>query len=199
WGDSLKLTTSLLLGLFTKPAISAHPGPIVQAGGNVTLRCHPPLLLDKFMLHKKVNNGHFQRCGEVLPGGHAAADFSIGPMTSGSEGTYRCYGSLSRSPFVWSAPSDPVDIVITGSTARTCTSPMDPRSTEDLAIMDGEPQEDQAVSNEDSPAEDVIYAHLDLGTLSERLNTPTPLSPMHLFPEPSIYEEFNVMKDRDEP
>ena len=48
--------------------------------------------------------------------------------------------------------------------------------------------------SQDSPAEDVTYAHLDLGTLSERLNTPTPLSPMHPFPKPSIYEEFNVKK-----
>ena len=54
-------------------------------------------------------------------------------------------------------------------------------------------------STQDSPAEDVIYAHLNLGTLSERLNTPTPLSPMHPFPEPSIYEEFDVKKGRDEP
>ena len=30
WGDSLKLTSSLLLGVFTKPSISAHPGPLVQ-------------------------------------------------------------------------------------------------------------------------------------------------------------------------
>ncbi|OWK15749.1 hypothetical protein Celaphus_00004890 [Cervus elaphus hippelaphus] len=134
WSDPSNPLVLCVTGVFTKPAISAHPGPIVRAGGNVTLRCHSPLLLHKFMLHKKVNNGHFQRCGEVLPGGHAAADFSISPMTSGSEGTYRCYGSLSRSPYVWSAPSDPVDIVITGSTARTCTSPMDPRSTEEAGL-----------------------------------------------------------------
>ena len=118
-GDSLNLTTSLLLGVFTKPSISAHPGPIVRAGGNVTIRCHSPLLLDKFMLHKKGNNGLFQRHGEVFTGGHASADFSIGPMTSGRAGTYRCYGSLSRSPSEWSAPSDPVDIVITGECVQT--------------------------------------------------------------------------------
>ena len=118
-GDSLKLTTSLLLGVFTKPSISVHPGPIVRAGGNVTLRCHSPLLLDKFMLHKKGSNGHFQTHGETLTGGHASADFSIGPMTSGSAGTYRCYGSLSHSPSEWSAPSDPVDIVITGECVQT--------------------------------------------------------------------------------
>ena len=40
WDDSLKLTTSLLLGVFTKPSISAHPRPLMQVGENVTLGCH---------------------------------------------------------------------------------------------------------------------------------------------------------------
>ncbi|XP_065776881.1 putative killer cell immunoglobulin-like receptor like protein KIR3DP1 [Muntiacus reevesi] len=330
----------VVTGVFTKPAISAHPGPLMKAGGHVTLRCHSPLLLDKFILQQGNSTGHFQRHRETFTGGHAAADFFIGPMTLGSVGTYRCYGSLSRSPYEWSAPSDPMDIIITGlskkpflsaqvgpvvrsgenvtllcssksafdqfhllregenlgrplaggrgprgalqaefplgpgtpahsgayscygsftrspymwsepsdplllsvtgSTISTCPSPMDPHTTEEagllqersialsivlglaiaftstsiflaalfchwcstpnhLAIMEGEPQEDRAVSGVDSPAEDVIYAHLNLGTLSERLNTPTPLSPMHPFPEPSAYEEFNVKKDRAEP
>ena len=85
----------------------------------MTIRCHSPLLLNKLMLHKKGSTGHFQRRGETFTGGHASADFSIGPMTSGSAGTYRCYGSLSHSPYEWSAPSDPVDIVITGECVQT--------------------------------------------------------------------------------
>ncbi|KAB0339600.1 hypothetical protein FD754_023800 [Muntiacus muntjak] len=108
----------VVTGVFTKPAISANPGPVVQAGGHVTIRCHSPLLLDKFILHQENSTGHFQRHRETFTGGHAAADFSIGPTTSGSEGTYRCYDSLSRSPFEWSAPSDPVDIVITGDLSK---------------------------------------------------------------------------------
>ena len=118
-GDSLKLTTSLLLGVFTKPAISAHPGPLMKAGENVTLRCQSPLLFDKFILRQENSTWHFQTRGEMLLGGHASADFSIGPMTLAREGSYRCYGSLSRSPYEWSAPSDPVDIVITGECVQT--------------------------------------------------------------------------------
>ena len=38
----------------------------------------------------------------------------------------------------------------------------------------------------------MIFAHLNHRTLSERLLTPTPLSPMHLSAETSIYEEFDV-------
>ncbi|XP_065775559.1 putative killer cell immunoglobulin-like receptor like protein KIR3DP1 [Muntiacus reevesi] len=104
----------VVTGVFTKPFISAHPGPLVQAGGHVTLRCHSQLLFDKFILHQENSTGLFQRHRETFTGGHAAADFFIGPITSGSAGTYRCYGSLSRSPSEWSAPSDPMDIIITG-------------------------------------------------------------------------------------
>ena len=119
WGDSLKLTTSLLLGVFTKPSISAHPGPIMQRGKNVTLRCHSPVVFDKFILHQESSTGHFQRRGGMLTGGHCTADFVIGPMSLASVGTYRCYSSLSSSPYEWSAPSDPVDIVITGECGQT--------------------------------------------------------------------------------
>ena len=48
------------------------------------------------------------------------------------------------------------------------------------------------LSSQDSAAEDVIYAHLDLGTLSKRRFTPAPLRPMHPSVEPIIYEEFNI-------
>ena len=120
WGDSLKLTPSLLLDVSTKPSISAHPGPLVHAGENVTLRCHSSLLFETFIPHKKSSTGHFQRCGETFTGGHAPADFFIGPMTAGSAGSYRCYGSVRHSPYEWSAPTDPVDIIITGECGQTC-------------------------------------------------------------------------------
>ncbi|KAM9225478.1 killer cell immunoglobulin-like receptor 2DL3 [Dugong dugon] len=35
-------------------------------------------------------------------------------MTLAHAGTYRCYGSLSHSPYEWSVPSDPLKLVITG-------------------------------------------------------------------------------------
>ena len=119
WGDSLKLTSSLLLGVFIKPSISAHPRPLMRAGENVTLHCQSLLWFDKFILHQENFTGHFQRHGQMLTGGHATADFSFGRMTLANVGTYRCYGSFSHSPYVWSAPSDPVDIIISGEYGQT--------------------------------------------------------------------------------
>ncbi|XP_045019511.1 putative killer cell immunoglobulin-like receptor-like protein KIR3DX1 [Bubalus bubalis] len=112
----------VVTGVFTKPSISAHPGPLVQRGENVTLHCHSSVVFDKFILHQESSTGHLQRRGEMLTGGHAAADFVIGPMTLASAGTYRCYGSLSGSPYEWSAPSDPMDIVITGLSKKPSLS-----------------------------------------------------------------------------
>ncbi|XP_052512329.1 putative killer cell immunoglobulin-like receptor like protein KIR3DP1 [Budorcas taxicolor] len=341
WSDVSDPLPIMVTGVSTKPSISAHPGPLVHAGENVTLRCHSSLLFETFILHKKSSTGHFQRHRETFTGGHARADFVIGPMTLASAGTYRCYGSLSRSPYEWSAPSDPVDIIITGqskkpslsahggptvrsgenvtlvcssseidfdqfhllregenlgrplaagrgpggalqaefplgpgspahsgvyrcygsfshspyswsdssdplflsvtgSTTSTRPSTMDAHTTEEtqlpqehsstwyivlglsiaftstsiilaalvchwcstpnhVAIMDGEPMEDRTVNGEDSAAEDVVYAHLDLGTLSESQSTPAPLRPMHPSAEPIIYEEFNINQDHAEP
>ncbi|KAB0338779.1 hypothetical protein FD754_024343 [Muntiacus muntjak] len=348
------------LGVLTKPAISAHPGPLVQEGRNVTLHCHSQLLFDKFILHQENSTGHFQRRGETLTGGYAAADFSIGPMTLARVGTYRCYGSFSHSPnewsppvspwilssqvsltkkpslsaqrgpvvrsgenmtllcsfegafdqfhllregenlgrwlaggrgprgalqaefplgpgapshsgvyrlygsftcspYTWSDPSDPCSCLSQegylltpsvffplGCTTSSCPSPMDPHTTEeawlpqghssllhlllrlsiafiytiiflavlvcywltknldpfplaDVAVMEGEAKEDRAVKSEDSPAGDVIYTHLNHRTLSERLFTPTPLSPTHLSADRSMFEEFDVNQDHAEP
>ena len=55
------------------------------------------------------------------------------------------------------------------------------------------------LSSQDSAAEDVIYVHLDLGTLSKRWFTTTTLGPMYRSTEPIIYEEFNINQDHAEP
>ncbi|KAM7232859.1 hypothetical protein CapIbe_014995 [Capra ibex] len=112
----------VVTGVSTKPTISAHPGPLVQVGENVTLRCHSLVWFDNFTLHQENSTGLSQRPGQMLTGGYAAADFFIGPMTLASAGTYRCYGSLRRSPYEWSTPSDPVDIIITGRSKKPSLS-----------------------------------------------------------------------------
>ena len=54
-------------------------------------------------------------------------------------------------------------------------------------------------SSQDPAAEDVIFIHLDHRTLSERLFTPTPLSPLHLLAETNMHEEFDVNRDHADP
>ena len=47
------------------------------------------------------------------------AVFPVGPVSSSQGGTYRCYGSSNSTPNVWSQPSDPLHLKITGEVAHT--------------------------------------------------------------------------------
>ena len=46
------------------------------------------------------------------------ANFPIMSVTAAHSGTYRCYSFLSSSPYLWSTPSDPVVLVVTGKWVR---------------------------------------------------------------------------------
>ncbi|KAK2505761.1 hypothetical protein MC885_019646 [Smutsia gigantea] len=104
----------VVTGVLTRPSISAHPGSPVHAGAHVTLCCHSQLLFDTFILHREGGTQYSQQHREQFPGGHSRARFSMGPLTPAGGGTYRCYGSFSHAPQEWSAPSDPLDVVVAG-------------------------------------------------------------------------------------
>ncbi|XP_011787896.1 PREDICTED: putative killer cell immunoglobulin-like receptor-like protein KIR3DX1 [Colobus angolensis palliatus] len=106
----------IVTGLFTKPSISAHPSSLVHTGARVSLRCRSPLAFDAFVLYKEEHKQHSRQLDEGMEAGshYVQAVFSMGPITPAHAGTYRCCGSFNRSPYEWSAPSDPLDIVITG-------------------------------------------------------------------------------------
>ncbi|XP_017716377.1 PREDICTED: putative killer cell immunoglobulin-like receptor-like protein KIR3DX1 [Rhinopithecus bieti] len=110
---SLKIVVT---GLFAKPSISAHPSSLVHAGARVRLCCHSELAFDEFILYKEGNTQHSQQYGKMIQAGHhlSKAVFSMGPVTPAHAGAYRCCGSFNHSRYMWSAPSDPLDIVITG-------------------------------------------------------------------------------------
>ncbi|KAL4831306.1 hypothetical protein H8958_009872 [Nasalis larvatus] len=101
-------------GVHKKPSLRALPGPLVKSGETVILQCSSDTVFEHFFLHSE---GTFeeplQLVGE-LHGGGSQANYSIGPTPSDPSGTYQCYGSVTHSPYVLSAPSDPLDIVITG-------------------------------------------------------------------------------------
>ncbi|XP_045019500.1 putative killer cell immunoglobulin-like receptor like protein KIR3DP1 isoform X4 [Bubalus bubalis] len=189
----------VITGLSKKPSLSAQEGPVVRSGENVTLVCSSESTFDQFHLLRDGENLGSPLAGGRSPHGALQAEFPLGPGTPDHSGVYRCYGSFTHSPYSWSDSSDPLFLSVTGSTTSTCPSTMDPHTTEDVAVMEGEPNEDRTVNSEDPAAEDVIYAHLNHGTLSKRLFTPAPLSPMHPFTEPIIYEELNVNQDHAEP
>ncbi|XP_058386233.1 leukocyte immunoglobulin-like receptor subfamily A member 2 [Diceros bicornis minor] len=109
--DPLELLVS---GVYSAPSLSAHPGPAVALGGNVSLSCSSESPLDTFHLLKEggadparhMELRIYRRRGQVI--------FPVGPVNTSHGGTYRCYGSHSSYPYVWSLPSDPLHLMVTG-------------------------------------------------------------------------------------
>uniref|UniRef100_A0A2K5KT05 Immunoglobulin domain-containing protein n=1 Tax=Cercocebus atys TaxID=9531 RepID=A0A2K5KT05_CERAT len=104
----------MVTGVHRKPSLLALPGPLVKSGETVTLQCSSDIVFEYFFLHSEVNFEKPLHLVGELHGGGSQANYSIRPTTSALTGTYRCYGSVTHSPYVLSAPSDPLDIVITG-------------------------------------------------------------------------------------
>ncbi|XP_064236913.1 putative killer cell immunoglobulin-like receptor like protein KIR3DP1 [Aotus nancymaae] len=104
----------IVTGIHRKPSLLALPAPLVKSGETVILQCWSDIMSEHFLLHREgVTEDLLCLLGESCDGG-SQANFSIGPMTTHLAGTYRCYGSVTHSPYEWSAPSDPLGIVITG-------------------------------------------------------------------------------------
>nr|XP_008524147.1 PREDICTED: leukocyte immunoglobulin-like receptor subfamily A member 6 isoform X1 [Equus przewalskii] len=97
------------------PTLSAHPGPTVAPGENVTLRCQTRRLFDTFYLSKKGKTCPPLYLRSQYQDGKFQASFLMNPVTLDHGGTYRCYGSLNSTPFLLSHPSDPLELVVTGA------------------------------------------------------------------------------------
>ncbi|KAF6288037.1 hypothetical protein mRhiFer1_005111 [Rhinolophus ferrumequinum] len=98
----------LIKGLYEKPFLSTDQGRVMMPGQNISLQCgsaHVPF--DRFLLTKE---------GEAsLPqhqNGEHQGNFTVGPVNLSFSGNYRCYGWHSGSPYVWSAPSDALELVV---------------------------------------------------------------------------------------
>ncbi|XP_058529942.1 leukocyte immunoglobulin-like receptor subfamily B member 2 [Ochotona princeps] len=104
----------LVAGMFQKPWLQAQPGPSVSWGTAVALRCGSEEGLDTFLLHREGSDDPPQRLrvqGTATP---TQVTFTLSPVTSAHGGTYRCYGSHSSDPYLWSHPSDPLRLEVSG-------------------------------------------------------------------------------------
>ncbi|XP_012355472.2 leukocyte immunoglobulin-like receptor subfamily B member 1 isoform X2 [Nomascus leucogenys] len=118
--DPLELVVT---GVYNRPTLSALPSPVVTSGGNVTLQCVSQLAFDGFILCKEGEDEHPQ-CLNSQPRtrGWSWAVFSVGPVSPSRRWSYRCYGYDSRSPYVWSSPSDLLELLVPGVSKKPSLS-----------------------------------------------------------------------------
>ena len=111
--------------MYREPSLSAQPGALVPLGDSLTLQCRSEPGFDRFALTKNEGPTPPQRLD-----GQQSPEFPLGPVSLTHEGRYKCYSGHNLS-YVWSAPSTPLDILITGE--EPCPGPCPDRLFRALA------------------------------------------------------------------
>ena len=104
-------------GAYDKPSLSSMTGIMAPSGENVKLRCFSTLKFDASILMKKDGVHTIQNQISTSEGGGHQAVFLLNHVSSTQTGTYRCYGVFGHYPYVWSHPSDRLQLWVTGEEA----------------------------------------------------------------------------------
>ncbi|ERE60271.1 leukocyte immunoglobulin-like receptor subfamily B member 3-like protein, partial [Cricetulus griseus] len=115
-------------GLSKKPSLLTLQGHILDPGKSLTLQCCSDINYDRFVLHKVRESDFTQNYGQRTHSGLSLANFTLGSVSNSTGGQYRCYGAHNLSSEL-SAPSDALDIMITGQLPFTSFLSVKPNST----------------------------------------------------------------------
>nr|XP_054394944.1 leukocyte immunoglobulin-like receptor subfamily B member 1 isoform X3 [Pongo abelii] len=123
WSEPSDPLELVMTGAYSKPTLSALPSPVVTSGGKVILQCEAQVAFGGFTLCKEGEEEHPQ-CLNSQPHAHGSsrAIFSMGPVSPSRRWLYRCYGYDSRTPYVWSLPSDLLELLVPGVSKKPSLS-----------------------------------------------------------------------------
>ncbi|XP_047298991.1 leukocyte immunoglobulin-like receptor subfamily A member 6 isoform X1 [Homo sapiens] len=123
--DPLEILPS---GVSRKPSLLTLQGPVLAPGQSLTLQCGSDVGYDRFVLYKEGERDFLQRPGQQPQAGLSQANFTLGPVSPSHGGQYRCYGAHNLSS-EWSAPSDPLNILMAGQIYDTVSLSAQPGPT----------------------------------------------------------------------
>ncbi|KAG5201197.1 hypothetical protein JEQ12_005731 [Ovis aries] len=111
FSDPLNL---VMTGAFSKPSLSSLAGTVAAPGENAKLQCFSKINHDVFILTKDGDHITQNQSSAPQDRGHQTI-FLLSPVSSTQAGTYRCYGAFRDNPYVWSQPSDPLQLQVEGN------------------------------------------------------------------------------------
>lgn len=108
WSEQSKPLKLVVTGLYDKPVLSTDQSLVLLPGENISFKCSSAHnLFNRFSLAKE---------GEASLPLHqhkeSQGNFHLGPVNADFIGKYRCYGWHNNSPYVWSAPSDALELIV---------------------------------------------------------------------------------------